>query len=70
MVIKLGKFGKFMACSGFPECRNSRPLLTKIGVECPQCHQGQIVERRSRKGRTFYGCERYPECDHDLEQAR
>ncbi|MEZ4626314.1 MAG: type I DNA topoisomerase [Thermomicrobiales bacterium] len=63
MVIKLGKFGKFMACSGFPECRNSRPLLTKIGVECPQCHQGQIVERRSRKGRTFYGCERYPECD-------
>jgi DNA topoisomerase-1 len=63
MVIKLGKFGKFMACSGFPECRNSRPLLTKIGVECPSCHEGQIVERRSRKGRTFYGCERYPECD-------
>ncbi|MCC6705910.1 MAG: type I DNA topoisomerase [Thermomicrobiales bacterium] len=63
MVIKLGKFGKFMACSGFPECRNSRPLLTKIGVDCPQCQQGQIVERRSRKGRTFYGCDRYPECD-------
>jgi DNA topoisomerase-1 len=63
MVIKLGKFGKFMACSGFPECRNSRPLLTRIGVECPQCKQGEIVERRSRKGRTFYGCERYPDCD-------
>jgi len=63
MVIKLGRFGKFMACSGFPECRNSRPLLTKIGLECPQCHQGEIVERRSKKGRTFFGCERYPECD-------
>jgi DNA topoisomerase-1 len=63
MVIKLGRYGKFLACSGFPECRNSRPLLEKIGVECPTCHQGQIVERRSKKGRTFYGCERYPSCD-------
>ncbi len=63
MVIKLGRFGKFMACSAFPECRNSKPLLTRIGVECPTCHQGEIVERRSKKGRKFYGCERYPECD-------
>ncbi len=63
MVIKLGRFGKFMACSGFPECRNSKPLLTRIGVECPTCHQGEIVERRSKRGRKFYGCERYPECD-------
>ena len=63
MVIKLGRFGKFIACSGFPECRNARPLLTRIGVECPQCHQGEVVERRSKKGRKFYGCERYPECD-------
>ena len=63
MVIKLGRFGKFLACSGFPECRNSRPLLTRIGVECPTCHQGEVVERRSKKGRKFYGCERYPECD-------
>src|SRR6478609_7990255 len=63
MVIKLGRYGKFLACSGFPECRNSRPLLERIGVECPKCHQGQVVERRSKKGRTFYGCERYPECD-------
>jgi DNA topoisomerase-1 len=63
MVIKLGRYGKFLACSGFPDCRNARPLLTKIGVECPTCHQGEVVERRSRKGRTFYGCERYPECD-------
>ena len=63
MVIKLGRFGKFLACSGFPDCRNARPLLTKIGIECPTCHQGEVVERRSKKGRTFYGCERYPECD-------
>ncbi|HVL24273.1 MAG TPA: type I DNA topoisomerase [Thermomicrobiales bacterium] len=63
MVIKLGKFGKFLACSGFPECRNSKPLLTRIGVECPTCHQGEVVERRSKKGRKFYGCERFPECD-------
>jgi DNA topoisomerase-1 len=63
MVIKLGRFGKFIACSGFPECRNSQPFLEKIGVPCPQCHEGEIVERRSKKGRTFYGCSRYPECD-------
>jgi DNA topoisomerase-1 len=63
MVIKLGRFGKFLACSGFPDCRNSRPLLEKIGVTCPTCKEGEIVERRSKKGRTFYGCERYPECD-------
>lgn len=63
MVIKLGRFGRFLACSGFPECRNSKPLLQRIGVECPTCHQGEIVERRSKKGRAFFGCERYPECD-------
>jgi DNA topoisomerase-1 len=63
MVIKLGKFGKFLACSGFPECRNARPLLTRIGVTCPTCGEGEIVERRSKKGRTFYGCERYPACE-------
>ena len=63
MVIKLGKYGKFLACSGFPECRNARPLLTRIGMTCPTCGEGEIVERRSRKGRTFFGCSRYPECD-------
>lgn len=63
MVIKLGKYGKFQACSGFPECRNARPLLTRVGVTCPTCTEGQVVERRSKKGRTFYGCERYPACD-------
>jgi DNA topoisomerase I len=63
MVIKLGKYGKFLACSGFPECRNAKPLLVRTGVPCPTCQQGELVERRSKKGRTFYGCERYPECD-------
>lgn len=63
MVIKLGKYGKFMACSGFPDCRNARPLLTRTGVTCPTCGEGEVVERRSKKGRTFFGCERYPACD-------
>ncbi len=63
MVIKLGRYGKFLACSGFPECRNSKPLLQRIGVECPTCHQGEVVEKRSKKGRAFFGCERWPECD-------
>jgi DNA topoisomerase-1 len=63
MVIKLGKFGKFLACSGFPECRNARPLLIRVGVTCPTCGEGEVVERRSKKGRTFFGCERYPACD-------
>ncbi|MGI6225050.1 MAG: type I DNA topoisomerase [Peptococcales bacterium] len=62
-VIKFGRFGKFLACPGFPECRNTKPLLEGIGVVCPNCSQGQVVIRRSKKGRTFYGCDRYPECD-------
>lgn len=63
MVYKLGRFGKFLACSGFPECRNTKPIIKDIGVECPKCHEGKVVERRSKKGRVFYGCDQYPECD-------
>nr|WP_245534867.1 type I DNA topoisomerase [Sphaerobacter thermophilus] len=63
MVIKLGRYGRFLACSGFPECRNARPLLQKIGVTCPQCGEGDIVQRRTKKGRVFYGCSRYPDCN-------
>lgn len=62
MVIKQGRYGRFLACPGFPECRNTKPLLKEIGVACPVC-QGQVVERKTRRGRTFYGCSNYPECE-------
>ena len=63
MVVKQGRFGKFLACPGFPECRNTKPLLVDTGVKCPKCG-GNIVERKSRRGRKFYGCKNYPECDY------
>ncbi|MFC6314941.1 type I DNA topoisomerase [Lapidilactobacillus achengensis] len=63
MVIKMGRFGKFYACSRFPDCRNTKAITKEIGVECPKCHQGQVLERKSKKNRIFYGCSRYPECD-------
>ncbi|SCW74655.1 DNA topoisomerase-1 [Paenibacillus tianmuensis] len=62
-VYKMGRFGKFLACSGFPECRNTKPIVKDTGVTCPNCHEGKIIERRSKKGRIFYGCDRYPGCD-------
>ena len=63
MVIKTGRFGRFMACTGFPECKTSKPLLKKTGINCPKCG-GDLVERRSRgRGLPFYGCSRYPQCD-------
>jgi len=62
LVIKWGRFGKFLACPGYPECKHTQPLLQETGVSCPECKEGQVVERRSRKGRLFYGCSRYPEC--------
>lgn len=64
MVFKMGKFGKFMACSNFPDCRNTKPIVKEIGVTCPKCEEGQIIERRSnQKKRLFYGCSTYPGCD-------
>ena len=63
MVIKIGRYGKFMACSNFPDCRNTKPILKKIDVACPSCGKGEIVERKSKKGRLFYGCSRYPDCE-------
>ncbi|AUD14102.1 MULTISPECIES: type I DNA topoisomerase [unclassified Planococcus (in: firmicutes)] len=63
MVFKLGRYGKFMACSNFPECRNTKAIVKHIGVKCPTCKEGEIVERKSKKRRVFYGCERYPECE-------
>jgi DNA topoisomerase-1 len=61
MVIKMGRYGKFLACPGFPECKNTKPILREVGVQCPLCG-GSVVQRRSRKGRIFYGCTNYPEC--------
>jgi DNA topoisomerase-1 len=62
MVVKSGRFGRFLSCSGFPNCRNAKPLLVRTGVECPQCG-GELVERRSNKGKAFYGCSHYPTCN-------
>lgn len=63
MVIKVGRYGKFYACSNFPDCRNTKPFVKEIGVTCPKCGKGQVVERKSKKNRLFYGCDRYPDCD-------
>tara|TARA_B100000749_G_scaffold90769_1_gene69049 strand:- start:9192 stop:11528 length:2337 start_codon:yes stop_codon:yes gene_type:complete len=70
LVIKTGRFGRFMACTGFPECRNTKPILKKTGVSCPKPNcGGDIVERRARgRGRSFYGCSNYPDCDLILNQ--
>ena len=62
MVIKYGPHGKFLACPGFPECKNTKPYLEKIGVPCPVCGK-DVVIRRSKKGRIYYGCENNPECE-------
>ncbi len=62
MVVKYGPHGKFLACPGFPECRNTKPYLEKIGVPCPKCGK-ELVIRKTKKGRKYYGCEVYPDCD-------
>lgn len=61
MVIKTGRFGKFLACPGYPDCKNTKTILDKIGIDCPLC-DGDVVRKRSRKGRVFYGCSNYPDC--------
>ena len=63
MVIKVGKYGKFLACSGFPECRGTKRLVKDTGGICPKCGKGRLLERKSSKGRIYYGCECYPDCD-------
>lgn len=63
MIIREGRFGKFLACPNFPKCRNTKPILHPIGVKCPKCG-ADILERKSKTGKVFYGCERYPECDY------
>lgn len=73
MVYKMGRFGRFLACPGYPECKNTKAILDEIGVECAICKQegraeGQLVRRRTRKGRYFYGCSNYPECTYSTWQ--
>ncbi len=66
MVIKLGRFGKFLACSGFPECKNAKPIKSApetIGMKCPKCTEGDVIVRRTARKKIFYGCSRYPACD-------
>ncbi|MCR5322927.1 MAG: type I DNA topoisomerase [Lachnospiraceae bacterium] len=63
MVIKYGPHGKFLACPGFPECRNTKPLLEKSGQKCPKCKEGDVLIMKTKKGRRFYGCSNHPECD-------
>lgn len=63
MVIKYGRFGKFMACKNYPECKNTKPIVSKIGVKCPKCKEGDIIMRKSKKKKVFYGCSNYPDCD-------
>ena len=62
MVIKMGRFGKFLACPGYPECKNTKTILDKIGVDCPECG-GEIVRKKTKRGRNFYGCSNYPKCE-------
>lgn len=62
MVIKNGRFGKFLACPGYPECKNAKPILHETGAACPKCG-GNVIQKKSRKGRVFYGCSNYPNCD-------
>ncbi len=62
MVIKVGRYGKFMACSGYPECKNVKKIINDTGAECPKCG-GKIIQRKSKRGRVFYGCSEYPKCD-------
>ncbi|WP_404409143.1 type I DNA topoisomerase [Jeotgalibacillus malaysiensis] len=64
MVIKMGRYGRFMACSNFPDCRNTKPIVKEIGVKCPTCKEGNVIERKSKKNRIFFGCDRYPECEY------
>jgi DNA topoisomerase-1 len=64
MVIKTGRFGEFLACTRFPKCKHTRPV--PLGITCPKCGQGDIAERRTRKGRNFFGCTRYPDCDFSV----
>ena len=62
LVIKLGRYGRFYSCTGFPECKYARPYVEKIGMSCPDCKEGEVIIKRTKRGKIFYGCSRYPDC--------
>ena len=62
MVVKFGRYGKFIACSGYPECNTVQKIVNDTGAKCPKCG-GKIIEKKSKRGRVFYGCDNYPKCD-------
>ena len=68
MVVKRGRYGKFIACSGYPDCKNIKKQVISTGVTCPQCNIGDIVQKKSKRGRIFYSCNRYPDCQFALWQ--
>ena len=65
MIIKEGRYGRFLACSGYPQCKNTKSLnkATNLGIKCPKCEKGEIIEKKTRRGKLFYGCSQYPQCD-------
>lgn len=64
LVVKRGRYGKFLACPDYPECKHTQPIVEKLDVKCPKCSEGDVVAKKSRKGNKFFGCSRYPECDY------
>jgi DNA topoisomerase-1 len=68
MVMKMGRYGKFLACSAYPDCKNIQPLVKPkpLGIKCPDCDDGELMEKKSRYGKIFYSCNRYPKCKYAL----
>lgn len=64
MILKEGRFGKFLACENYPKCKNTKAIVGKTGIKCPECEKGEVIERKTKKRRTFWGCSRYPECKY------
>lgn len=64
MALKEGRFGKFLACENYPKCKNTKTIIQKTGIKCPECGDGELIERRTRKGKTFWGCSKYPGCKY------
>ena len=64
MIIKEGRFGRFLACEKYPECKNTQTLVSSTNVKCPDCGEGELVERRTKRGKKFWSCSTYPKCKY------